>query len=101
MTLPFCQRDMAQVAFSWVPWSLNITASGKPWGWLCLPGPGDRVFNLNLGADPDNCEVEAWRWGPLCVTRLMTAQEAADYEDAQAEEAFMAHELHRYTEWSY
>lgn len=101
MALPLSQRNMAQVTFRWVPWNLNVTASGKPWGWLCLPGPGDRVLNLNLGADPDNCEAEAWRWGPLCITRLMTAQEAADYDEACEEARFLDAELHRYTEWSY
>lgn len=86
------------VLFLWWPFDLRLT-SRTPYAWLRLPGGR----YLSFGMEPEYDERLVAQWGPFQLTRQETAEERQDREEAEAEaeEAFMERELHRYTEWHY
>jgi hypothetical protein len=98
MKLPFSQRDMHMVKFQWVPWCFNWNARcGYLQAYIALPGE----HYLGVGLGVDDSERVAGRLGPLLLTRPETREEEEDRLEGYEEEAFMAHELNRYTEWAY
>ena len=98
MKLHFCQREVSQVPFRWVDWSLQYRAGwSHPMGWFPL-GAGRY---LGLGYSVEHDERQVWGWGILNIVRPETDEERWDREEGWAEEAFMEREANRYTEWSY
>jgi hypothetical protein len=86
------------VQFQWVHWSFSWNARcGYLQAYVALPG--ERYLSVGLGVD--DSERVSGRFGPLLLTRPETPGEERDRFDGYEEEAFMAHELSRYTEWAY
>ena len=89
------QHNMCCMPFLWVPWGCHYQSRLVAWTLL----PAGFAVGINCGVEPEEREVASF--GPLLLTRLETPEEREERKEAEAEDAFMEHEMNRYCEWSY